>query len=345
MSSASFPRAPHPDDHAVQELHQVLHQRLPRRGTLGLLSPAIVWWASCSGLPLRTPSRTEAVFFAGRHGWAEGQVSILSEADTDDACAELASHTSPADLLGFSSSVRLCDLRELPVAPADQEDALTEDTLQDCLARGREEADRVIDSGADLLVAGSLGAAELLTSAILVGALCQQEPVSLYRAGNDAELWKRHVAVTRDALFRVSGRGLRAGRRDPHQSAGEYALSLLRRLGTPATAALVGFMVEAAHRRTPLLLDGVHPLCAALIAERCAPGSTAWMYLSSQCAEPLTLPIIDELGFTPMGITQAELPAGIGSLMALPQLNAAIALCRGTVEEPEGLDGDGQPQA
>lgn len=343
MPSESFPRAPHPDAAATDQLLRDLRHRQPRCGSLGLLSPAIAWWAGCSGLPLRAPSHVALVVVAGRHGWEDGRVCTLTEADTDRSCAEITEHCSPADLLGVGAEVTLCDLRDVPVAPSNREDALTEEDMRSCMERGRREASRAIDSGADLLVPGSLGAAELSTAATLVGALCQREPVSLYRTGNDPELWKRQVAATRDALFRVSGRGFRAGHRDPHHSAGEHAQAVLRRLGSPATAALTGFLIEAAQRRTPVLLDGMHPLCAALIAERCAPGSAAWMYLSCHTTEPLAEPIIEALELQPMTITEAELPAGIGSLMALPQLNAGIALCRGSVEEPEGPSAEDLP--
>ena len=83
----------------------------------------------------------------------------------------------------------------------------------------------------------------------------------------------RKAAAVRDALRRA-----RPHVRDP--------LALLRVAGGADLAVLTGFLAQAAVRRTPVLLDGLVVVAAALVADELAPGARDWWLLAQRSPEP-----------------------------------------------------------
>ena len=110
---------------------------------------------------------------------------------------------------------------------------------------------------------------------MLVAALTGAEPVAVVGRGSgiDDEAWMRKAAAVRDALRRA-----RPHARDP--------LALLRVAGGADLAVLAGFLAQAAVRRTPVLLDGLVVVAAALVADELAPGARDWWLLAQRSPEP-----------------------------------------------------------
>ncbi|MGB8650674.1 MAG: nicotinate-nucleotide--dimethylbenzimidazole phosphoribosyltransferase, partial [Mycobacteriales bacterium] len=104
------------------------------------------------------------------------------------------------------------------------------------LAAGREEADRFVDAGADLVVLD----AELDSPAVLaaVAALLDLEPVTVVgtQPGPD---WKERVVAVRTLLLQVH----------PHRY---DAAAVIEVLGDLALGRLVGLLAQLAARRTPV---------------------------------------------------------------------------------------------
>ena len=126
---------------------------------------------------------------------------------------------------------------------------------------GRTLADEEVDAGADLLVPAALGVGASTPASVLVAALTGAEPVATIGRGSgiDDAGWMRKAAAVRDALRRA-----RPHQRDP--------LALLRVAGGADLAALAGFCLQAAARRTPVLLDGLVVGAAALVGRRARRG-------------------------------------------------------------------------
>ncbi len=157
----------------------------------------------------------------------------------------------------------------------DREDALTADEAERAFAVGRALADEEVDAGADLLVPASLGVGATTPAATLVAALTGTEPVAVIGRGSgiDDAGWMRKAAAVRDALRRA-----RPHVRDP--------LALLRVAGGADLAALTGFCLQAALRRTPVLLDGLVVGAAALVADELAAGARDWWLLAQRSPDP-----------------------------------------------------------
>ena len=86
-----------------------------------------------------------------------------------------------------------------------------------------------------------------------------------------------------------------------------------------------GFLLQAAVRRTPVLLDGVVSGAAALVAHRIAFLARGW-WLAGHCStEPAHRRALDRLQLVPILDLGLRLGEGTGALLALPLLRAAGA--------------------
>jgi nicotinate-nucleotide--dimethylbenzimidazole phosphoribosyltransferase len=102
-------------------------------------------------------------------------------------------------------------------------------------------------------------------------------------------------------------------------------LQTLQKLSGPDIAAMAGLLVGCAARRTPVLLDGVVSMTAALVAAAIAPGAAGWWLASHRSTEPAQQAALAHLGLDPLLDLGLRLGEGTGALVALPVVQAAIA--------------------
>jgi nicotinate-nucleotide--dimethylbenzimidazole phosphoribosyltransferase len=195
-----------------------------------------------------------------------------------------------------------------------KEDALSADEVAAAIDAGRAIADEEVDSGADLLIAGDMGIGNTTAATTLIAALTGSEPVAVVGRGTgiDDAGWVRKTAAIRDALFRANHAST-----DP--------VGLLRICGGADLAAMAGFCLQAAVRRTPVLLDGVVVTAAALVADRLAPGARSWWQAGHRSTEPAHTLALERLQLEPIIDLGMRLGEGTGAALALPILRAAIA--------------------
>lgn len=282
---------PEPDGEAEQAARAAVGPTGPAGG-LGRLTELASWVAGRQGRwPSRPFRRIRVVVFgaeqdpAGVAGGA-GPVNVLARA--------------------VAAGVRIVD----PGATGRSAEEATR-----AFATGGAVADEEVDSGADLLVPGVLGAGHATACAALVAVLTGAEPVQVTRRGDgiDDRAWMRAVAAVRDATRRA-----RPAAGDP--------LALLASAGEPDLAALTGFLVQAAVRRTAVVLDGAASLACALLAEELAPGAAGWQLAGSRSADPAQRLALDRLGHEPLLDLALVRDDGTGALLAVPLLQAAAAV-------------------
>lgn len=328
-------------------------------GGLGRLDDLVVWLAAAQGAtPPRDPSRARVVVFAGDHGVAAAGVSAYPPGATAAMLARITAGAATVNAVARTAdaTVRLVDVSvdaapqgaasagATPVgaavplvhavaggaAPAgervrhgsgriDREDALTLAEAERAFAVGVAVADEEVDGGADLLVLGDLGVAGTTVAAVLIGTLTDTEPVKVVGRGSgiDDRTWMRKVTAIRDALRRT-----RPFAGDP--------TALLAVGGGADVAAMTGFLVQAAVRRTPVLLDGVLTAAAALVAAAIAPGAPAWWLATHRSAEPAHRIALDHLDLVPVLDLGYRTGEGAGALTVLPLLRAAVRACTDT---------------
>lgn len=189
------------------------------------------------------------------------------------------------------------------------------------LAAGEALTDRAVDAG-EKLVLLSASSDPIAVSAI-AGTICRTEPVSVVTQGTSVDIkniddWRAEVLAVRDAMFHA--RGYRSG---PWDAAS--VREILRILGTRELAITVGALAQASSRRTPVILDGMETLVAALLAEAFAPGSADWWLVPHIPRQPAGKVVVQKLGLSPILDRDLGAPRGGAGMAVLPLLRAAVA--------------------
>jgi nicotinate-nucleotide--dimethylbenzimidazole phosphoribosyltransferase len=132
-------------------------------------------------------------------------------------------------------------------------------------------------------------------------------------SGIDDAGWMRKAAAVRDALRRA-----KPGAHDP--------LTLLRVAGGADLAVLTGFCLQAAVRRTPVLLDGLVVGAAAMLADAQAPGARQWWLAAQRSPEPAMAIVLDRLELTPLVDLGIRLGDGTGAAVVVPLVQMSARL-------------------
>ncbi len=324
-----------PDEQARAQARVRLDLLAKPTGALGRLEELSVWLAGVQGrCPPQAVAHARVVVFAGDHGVAGSGVSAYPPEVTAQMVRTFVAGGAAVNVLArtLGASVRVldlgvdADLADLPPAvtahkvrrgSGDIADgpALTRAEAEQAFRAGVAVADEEVDSGADLLVPGDMGIGNTTVAAALVAVLSTAEVVDVIGRGTgiDDRAWMVKCAAVRDAARR--GRAVRA---DP--------IALLAEVGGADVAAMSGFLLQAAARRTPVLLDGVVSGAAALVAHRIAYRAREWWLAGHRSTEPAHRVALERLQLEPVVDLGLRLGEGTGALMALPVLRAAGAL-------------------
>ncbi|MFJ6698754.1 nicotinate-nucleotide--dimethylbenzimidazole phosphoribosyltransferase [Streptomyces sp. NPDC091272] len=305
-------------------------------GTLGRLDELGEWLAAAQGaVPVVPVQRPKVVLFAGDHGVADLDVSAGAAGSAHRLVRATLDGASPVAVLArrLGVPVRIvdagldCDPALLPEEVVrhrvrrgsgriDIEDALSVQEAETAVRLGMAIADEEADSGTDLVVLGDLSVGGTTVAATLVAALCGTDASVVTGRGGariDDLAWMRKCAAVRDSLRRA------------RPVLGDQ-LELLAAVGGADFAAMTGFLLQCAVRRTPVILDGVVSAACALVAQRAAFRAPDWWLAGHASGEPAQEKALDRMALNPLldqGVTVGE---GTGALLALPLVQAAAAL-------------------
>jgi len=173
-------------------------------------------------------------------------------------------------------------------------------------------ADAEIDAGADLLIAGDMGIGNTTPASALI---------AVRSNGTASDVTGRGTGVDDDTLARKRAAIERCIVRGRHAQ----GLDLLARIGSPDIAAMTGYLVRAAERGRPAVLDGIVSCSAALVAEQIAPGARDWWAAGHVSTEPAAARALHCLDLRPLLSLDLRLGEGTGALLALPLLGSAAA--------------------
>ncbi len=198
--------------------------------------------------------------------------------------------------------------RSVHATPAD---AGTEDPAE-ALARGVELADAEADSGTDLLLLAAPTPAALIPAAVVIAAITGSDAPSVIGHGNGDAEWMRGVAGVRDGLRRV-----KVAPPDP--------ISLLTAAGGTEVAHLSGVLLGAVARRTPVVIEGITALAAALIAYRVSDATAGWILPAHTDHDPASAAALRHLGLTPLLDLGIDPGDGIPGALVAAMLDVAAA--------------------
>lgn len=312
-------------------------------GSLGALEPLVERWAQVTGAP--PPARLTAgvLVCAADHGHVLHGTTLHGTEVSAQVTAAAARGETAVGVLAREGCHTLVvadvglrgptppGVRALKVAPgtADMtaESAMTEAQLDAALAAGARLAAELADGGADCLVLGEIGMGNTATTAALACALTGESPERMVGRGSglDSAGIERKRGVVSRALAR--------------HSASAQPRSVLASLGGLELVAIAGAVIEAAHRRLPVVLDGYATATAALAAARLEPAAGEVLVAGHRSAEPGHALVLEQLGLEPLLDLRLRLGEASGALLALPLIERAGALHAGMATFAEsGVD-------
>ncbi|MGA5304447.1 nicotinate-nucleotide--dimethylbenzimidazole phosphoribosyltransferase [Nucisporomicrobium flavum] len=325
-----------PDEPAMAAARDLQSRLTKPAGSLGALEELSVRLAGLAGAcPPPMPEPAAIAVFAGDHGvhaqgvtpWPqEVTAQMVANFVAGGAVINAFARQTGASLMVVDVGVaiplhggdNLLDAnvrrgtRDLTVTAA-----MTEDEARSALETGISVAGALIDGGAKCLVTGDMGIANTTPAAALVAAFTGAAP---------AEVTGRGTGVDDDTYAKkidVVTRALELHRPDPSRP-----LATLAAVGGLEHAALAGFILGAAARRVPVVVDGVIAASAAVVAAAFAPHSVAAMIAGHRSVEPGATVALNHLGLTPLLDLGMRLGEGTGATLALPVVAGAVRVLR-----------------
>lgn len=304
-------------------------------GALGRLGELAVWVAATQGaVPPAPVDRVRAVIFAGDHGVSDHGVSAFPKAITPAMVRTFLMGKAGVSVLAAQHgvTVRVLDLGvddDLEGVAAEVtafkvrrgsgaihlEDALTTDETRQAIAAGETVAAEEIAAGAQLLISGDMGIGNTTPASALIAASLGLPATEVTGRGTgiDEQTLDHKTLIVQQALDRAGERTA-----DP--------VDTLTALGSADLAAAAGFMAAAARAGVPVLLDGVISVAAAVLADRLAPGASAWFAAGHRSTEPAQSLALDKLGLEPILDLGMRLGEGSGAVAAVPLVRSAALL-------------------
>ena len=342
-----------PDRAVAQEATARWRQLTKPEGALGRLEELGTWWSAVRGAcPPDPPRRAVLVIVAGDHGVARtvgtsayppevtAQMvrTFLAERAAANALArQVGARVRVVDVCVDADEDYVDDLDPTVTASRirrssgsiDREDAMTLDEARAALQLGIALAEAEVDAGADLLIVGDMGIGNTTSAAAIIGLLGPADIMSVVGRGTgiDDATWMRKAAAVRDAMRRGK----------PHKAS---PLGLLAAIGGPDIATMVGLLLGAAARCTPVVLDGTVVSAAALVAHRAAYKTRDWWQAGHRSTEPAHAVALGRLDLVPLLDLRMRLGEGTGALLAVPLVaSAAAALGEMLTFEEAGVSG------
>ncbi|HEV8570178.1 MAG TPA: nicotinate-nucleotide--dimethylbenzimidazole phosphoribosyltransferase [Actinoplanes sp.] len=326
-----------PADAAAMAAARDLQARLTKpAGSLGALEDLSVRLAGLAGsCPPPMPEPATVAVFAGDHGvhrqgvtpWPqEVTAQMVANFVAGGAVVNALARTAGADLMVVDVGVatplhggpNLLDAnirrgtRDFAVEPA-----LTRDEARAAVEVGIGVADALVKAGAACLLTGDMGIANTTPAAALIAVFTGTDPAEVTGRGTgiDDATYARKIAVVTAALRRHAP--------DPADP-----LGVLAAVGGLEHAALAGFLLGAAARRVPVVLDGVIAASAALAAAAFAPDAPVAMVAGHRSTEPGATVALAHLGLAPLLDLGMRLGEGSGAVLALPVVAGAVRVLR-----------------
>ncbi len=260
---------------------------------------------------------SEAAEATREHATASGRAGRLTELAEWLAGAQ--GHAPPTDfqrarIVVFGANAcpdDVADLAGAGVRIVESPASAVPVTTETALAAGVAVADDEIDRGSDVLAVAVAGVD--VPASILVSVLTNTEPVKVLPrgAGLSVREWMALAVEVRDGRRRAF-----ACRAEPG--------ALLASVTTTDLAAATGFVLRAAARRTPTLLDGLGAVAAALVGNAVQPRAARWWRVADSSPHPahaLALAKLDQRPILDQSIDPAD---GTAAAIALTVLRAAI---------------------
>lgn len=324
-----------PDAGARRDSQERWEQLIGPGARLGKPAELADWLCAVQGqVPARPIARPRVLLFAADHGVAQLDVSARPAGTAGVLALAAIEGSAPVNVLArqYGAEVRVidmaldCDPADLPAdvtahrvrrgsGRLDIEDALTAEEAEQAFRTGIALADEEADSGTDLVLLGDLSVGGTTVAGVLIAGLCGTDAsvVTGRGSGIDDLTWMRKCAAIRDGLRRA------------RPVLGDQ-LALLTAVTGADFAAMTGFLLQAAVRKMPVVLDGVVSAACALVAQRVAFRAPDWWVAAAKTGEAGQEKALDRVSLQALFDQGVQVGGGVGSVLALPLLQGAATL-------------------
>lgn len=322
---------PHDDIQIAAETHQA--NLTKPSGSIDKLDQIAIKLAALQGTDQPCVDQINIVLFAADHGMAIEGIPFFPQSVTAEMMKNFAHGGSFTRVLTDKLEAKLevinlgtvADLESIDgvinsilgasTANFCQEPAMNREQLSKAINVGRQSAQRIKLSGAQLFVAGEINIENTLAATAMTCSLLDIPPEQLAAPGTGLD--KKEVAhktkVVRQAL-------------EHHKKHLSSPLEILRRLGGFEIAALTGSYLCSAHMGLPVLIDGFTSSVAALTAARLCPGAEQWFLFSHTSTEPGHKIVLDALDTQPLLDLNMRLDEGRGVAITISLLRLACTM-------------------
>jgi nicotinate-nucleotide--dimethylbenzimidazole phosphoribosyltransferase len=297
---------------------QALDAKTKPRGSLGRLEELACTIAGIRGTAAPGRLRSVVVVAAADHGVAAEAVSAYPQEVTRQMLATFRTGRSAVCVLARESgaTLRVVDAgvgaptANIALGPAmSRQDAVRR--IDDGLALAGELA----AEGFAVVALGEMGIGNTTSAAALAAALLPAAPVAVCGRGTGLD----DAGVERK--IDVVERALRANAIDAADPVG-----ILAALGGYEIAVLCGLVLGAAAQRMVVVLDGFITTAAASVAARIEPSASGALVAAHLSPEPGHRLLLDAFGLSPLLDLGLRLGEGSGAALALPLINASLAV-------------------
>jgi nicotinate-nucleotide--dimethylbenzimidazole phosphoribosyltransferase len=321
------------------------------RGSLGRLERLAVQIAGIAGRERPRLERRTIYVLAADHGVASEGVSAYPQSVTAEMVRNFARGGAAINVLARQTRAQVvvvdlgvaADLpRDLPIlhrkiAPGTRNLAIEP-------AMSAAEMRAAIDVGisltnpregplSEVVCLGEMGIANTTSASAIVAALTGLPVADVTGRGTgiDDTTFERKIATIERALTL-------------HRPDATRPLDVLASLGGLEIAGLVGLVLGAAMRRIPIVVDGFIATAAVLIAVELCPAARNYLVAAHRSVEIGHRAALQRLELEPLFALDLRLGEGSGAALALPLLDAALALLdeMATFEEA-GIAGPSTP--
>jgi nicotinate-nucleotide--dimethylbenzimidazole phosphoribosyltransferase len=311
-------------------------------GSLGRLETLVAQLALAVGTPRPKVARRALVVFCADHGVTAEGVSAYPKAVTRQMVLNFLAGGAAINVLcrqfGIMPLIVDAGVDGEPVAGAVQlrlgcgtanfvhEPAMSGAQVEEALENGMALA-RKLQPERDIAAVGEMGIGNTTAASALFCAYSGVDPEAAVGPGTgvDAAGVRRKADVVRRGLERHA-EVVSSG--DP--------VGILAALGGFEIATMAGFLLGAAAQRMPVVVDGFISSAAAMAASAIAPAVLPYLLFSHVSAETAHRGLLELLRVRPILDLDMRLGEGSGAAMAIPVLDAAVALYEGMATFAEG---------
>lgn len=314
---ALLAKLPQADEAAAAAARERQSQLTKPAGSLGRLEEIAEFLAGWQGAAKPHVDRPLVAVFAGNHGVVAQGVSPFPASVTQAMVANFMAGGAAINQIckAFDLSLKVYELAlEQPTADMTQEPAMSERTCAGTIAFGME----ALASEPDLLVLGEMGIGNTTAAAAIYNALY----------GGTAEDWVGRGTGVDDAGLQRKAAAVRAAVA-LHKEHLSDPLEVLARLGGREIAAMMGAILAARIRGTPVVLDGFVVCSAAAILNALDDKALDHCLAGHVSAERAHMDVLQRLGKTPLLNLDMRLGEGTGAALAVSLVKAAVACHNG----------------